>query len=144
VDDAKALLAALTYGMTRSSAARGKITLPLHLLNALIAGREVGGDWGATAIGQDYQELERRGVVQVTRAGGNRFRMTLLKPDVGVLARTIIAGGRPAEEAVLLGHGPATGFKGPDEARKDVRRKNKAEDRSFVADALDRIRSGGG
>jgi hypothetical protein len=144
VDDAKALLAALTYGMTRSSAARGKITLPLQLLNALIAGREVGGYWGAAAIGQDYVELERRGVVQVTRAGNNRFRMRLLKPDVGILARTIIVGGRPAEEAILLGAGPATGFKGPDETRKDVRRKNKAEDRVFVANALDRIRSGGG
>jgi hypothetical protein len=143
VDDAKALLASLTYGMTRSAVSRGKIVLPGVLLDWLIAGRKVGGQWGATAIGEDYQELERRGVVHVTPAGGGRFRMQLLKPDVGRLARTIIGGGKPSEEAVLLGGEPATGFKGPDELRKRVRRKNTAEDRVFVASVLDRIRGGG-
>jgi hypothetical protein len=69
--------------------------------------------------------------------------MELLKPDVGRLARAIIVGGKPSEEALLLGRGPATSFKGPDEARRDVRRKNTAEDRVFVANALDQIRSGG-
>lgn len=143
IDDAKALLASLTYGMTRSAETRGKIVLPLVLLDGLIAGRKIGGQWGATAIGEDYKELERRGVVQVTPAGGTRFRMELLKPDVGRLARAIIAGGRPSEEAILMGAGPATGFKGPDELRRKMRRKNTAEDRAFVASALDRIRSGG-
>lgn len=143
IDDAKALLASLTYGMTRSTAGRGKIVLPLQLLNSLIAGNEIGGQWGATAIGEDYRELERRGVVQVSPVGGGRFRMRLLKPDVGQLAKAIIVGGRPSEEAVLLGRGPATGFKGPDEVRKEVRRKNTAEDRAFVASALDQIRGGG-
>jgi hypothetical protein len=143
VDDAKALLASLTYGMTRSAAGRGRIVLPLALLNALIAEREVGGQWGATAIGEDYRELERRGVVRVIPAGGNRFRMKLLKPDVGQLARAIIIGGNPSEEAVLLGRRPATGFRGPDEVRREVRRKNTTEDRVFVANALDQIRSGG-
>jgi hypothetical protein len=144
VDDAKALMASLTYGMMRSDPGRGRITMPLALLNALIAGREVGGPSGATAIGEDYQELERRGVVHVTPVGGRRFRIKLLKPDVGQLARSIFGGGKPAEEAVLLaGRAPATGFKGPDEARRDVRRKNRAEDRKFVASALDRIRGGG-
>ena len=44
IDDAKALLASLTYGRTRSEHTRGKITLPTALLRALIEGREVGGD----------------------------------------------------------------------------------------------------
>jgi len=143
VDDAKALLAALTYGITRSAASRGRIVLPRILIQSLVDGNEIGGRWGATAIGEDYRELERRGVVTVSPAGGGRFRMRLLKPDVGRLALTIIKGGRASEEALLIGAGPATGFKGPDEARKAVRRKNTADDKAFVASALDRIRSGG-
>src|SRR4029077_2919174 len=66
IDDAKALLASLTYGRTRSDPYRGKITLPTYLLRALIAGDEVGGEWGVRAISEDYQELEARQVVQVT------------------------------------------------------------------------------
>jgi hypothetical protein len=144
IDDAKALMASLTYGITRRDPSLGRITMPLALLDALIAGREVGGPSGATAIGEDYQELERRGVVDVRPAGGRRFRMRLVKPDVGQLARSIFGGGKPAEEAVLMAGGaPAIGFKGPDEARRDVRRKNRAEDRNFVASVLDRIRGGG-
>lgn len=46
IDDAKALLASMTYGRTRSHMHRGKIILPNELLQALIAGREVGGEWG--------------------------------------------------------------------------------------------------
>src|SRR3546814_4687249 len=42
IDDAKALLASLTYGRTRSEYSRGNITMPIALLNALIAGREIG------------------------------------------------------------------------------------------------------
>lgn len=139
IDDAKALLASLTYGMTRSGAARGNITLPIQLLNALIAGRSVGP---VAAIGQDYKELERRGVVHVFP---DRYAhsMTLLKRDVGELALAILKGQRAAEQAILLGGSSATGFRGPDESRQDVRRKNTVEDRSFMTGALDRIRSGG-
>lgn len=54
IDDAKALLASLTYGQTRSSYARGGITMPDALLRALIAGREI-GKRGVKAIGEDYK-----------------------------------------------------------------------------------------
>ncbi|MCW2082781.1 UNVERIFIED_ORG: hypothetical protein M2193_004956 [Bradyrhizobium japonicum] len=143
VDDAKALLASLTYGMTRSASSRGRIDLPKALIQALIDGREIGGQWGVTAIGEDYRELERRGVVKVTRVSGARYRMALLKRDVGELALAIIKGGAASEDALLLGTTAATGFKGPDETRKAVRRRNSAEDKAFVASALDRIRGGG-
>lgn len=138
IDDAKALLASLTYGMTRSGASRGNITMPIALLNALIAGRSVGP---VTAIGQDYKELERRGVVSVFR---DRYAhsMKLLKADVGELALTILKGGSASQEAVLLG-GAATSFRGPEESRLSVRSLDVVEDRPFVTDALDRIRSGG-
>lgn len=58
IDDAKALLASLTYGMTRSAAGRGHISFPDALIRKLISGEEVGGRYGATAIGEDYRELE--------------------------------------------------------------------------------------
>jgi hypothetical protein len=50
IDDAKALLASLTYGRTRRDAYRGKITFPTYLLRALIAGDEVGGEWGCAPL----------------------------------------------------------------------------------------------
>jgi len=138
IDDAKALLASLTYGMTRSGASRGNITMPTALLNALIAGRSVGP---VAAIGQDYKELERRGVVSVF-ADRYAHSMVLLKKDVGELALAILTGGRAAEKAILMG-GAATSFKGPSELRREVRSKAHVDDRPFMTEALDRIRSGG-
>src|SRR3546814_1829968 len=64
IDDAKALLASLTYGRTRSEYSRGNITMPIALLNALIAEREIGKN-GIRAIGEDYKELEARQVIKV-------------------------------------------------------------------------------
>lgn len=138
IDDAKALLASLTYGMTRSGTARGNITMPVALLNALIQGRSVGP---VTAIGQDYKELERRGVVSVF-PHRNAYSMRLLKKDVGQLAMTILKGGNAAQSAILMGSS-ATSFKGPAASRIEVRRLQTIEDRPFVTEALDRLRSGG-
>jgi hypothetical protein len=143
VDDAKALIASLTYGQTRSHQGRGQITMPELLLNALIAGREIGGDRGVTAIGEDYRELERRQVVKVINKGSGRYKMKLLKKDVGELALTIVRGGTVAQDALLLDGSPATSFRGPHEIRTAVRLKNNVGDKKFVADALNRLRSGG-
>lgn len=142
IDDAKALLASLTYGQTRSSYIRGNITMPDALLRALIAGGEIGKD-GVRAIGEDYRELEARQVVKVTARGSDRYTMKLLKKDVGELALTIVRGGTAAQEAILLGGSAATAFKGPHVVRKEVRERNNVSDRRFVTDALDRLRSGG-
>jgi hypothetical protein len=142
IDDAKALIASLTYGQTRSSYTRGTITMPDALLRALIAGREIGKN-GVRAIGEDYRELEARQVVKVTPKGGDRYTMRLLKKDVGELALTIVKGGAAAQEAILLDGSPATAFKGPHAARGEVRRKNNISDKRFLTDALDRLRSGG-
>lgn len=146
IDDAKALLASLTYGRTRRHAHQGRITLPADLIQALIDGREVGGNSGVRAIGEDYQELEKRQVVKVTPHPRNigRYTFHLLKKDVGELALTIVRGGGAAQEAVLLDGSAATGFKGPHEVRTEVRRKNKSlADKRFLVDALDRLRGGG-
>lgn len=142
IDDAKALLASLTYGQTRSSYERGSITMPDALLRALINGREVGKS-GIAAIGEDYRELEQRQVVKVIKRGPSKFTMKLLKKDVGELALTIVRGGAAAQEAILLGGAAATSFKGPHDVRRAVRLKNSVGDKRFVADALDRLRTGG-
>ena len=141
IDDAKALLASLTYGRTRSSRARGQIVLPVQLLQALVDGREVGGR-GVSAIGEDYRELEKRQVVMVTRKSPDRYTFRLLKKDVGELALAIVRGRIGAEEALLLGRDIATSFKGPHDVRNEVRKKNSVEDKRFVSEALDRLRSG--
>ena len=143
IDDAKALIASLAYGQTRSNRYRGRITMPDELLRALIAGREVGGDSGVTAIGEDYKELEMRQVVRVIPKGHKRFTMKLLKADVAELALTIVRGGTAAQEAILLDGSAATSFKGPHEVRTEVRSKNTVNDKRFVTETLDRLRSGG-
>ncbi len=142
IDDAKALIASLTYGQTRSNYYRGNITMPAALLHALISGREIGKN-GIRAIGEDYKELEARQVVKVTQTGHNRYTMRLLKKDVGELALTIIRGGTAAQEAVLMDGSAATSFKGPHSVRTEFRAKNSVGDKRYLAEALDRLRSGG-
>lgn len=141
IDDAKALLASLTYGQTRSPYERGSIAMPEALLRALIAGREI-GKGGVRAIGEDYRELERRQVVQVFKRGTDRYTMKLIKKDVGELALTIVRGGAAAEEVILMG-GAASAFKGPHDVRHDIRQRNSVSDKRFVTEALDRLRTGG-
>ncbi len=143
VDDAKALLASLTYGMTRSNAVRGSITMPDVLLRRLISGYEVGGISGVQAIGEDYRELEKRQVVQVNKKSPGRFTMRLLKKDVGELALAIITGSSAATEALLMDGSAASRFSGPAETRQVVRARHTLHDHRFAVAALDRLRSGG-
>ncbi|MDO8714454.1 MAG: hypothetical protein Q7K13_08260 [Polynucleobacter sp.] len=142
IDDAKALLASLTYGMTRSSSSRGNIRLPIALLRSLINGWEVGGENGVSAIGEDYRELEKRQVVQVIPKRYKRFTMKLLKKDVGELAMTILSGNTAAPEALLMDGSAARSFKGPGENRKTIREKHTLGDNQYITSALDRLRSG--
>lgn len=142
VDDAKALIASFTYGMVRSYHARGKIVLPELLIRKLVNGGIVGDTWPVRAIGEDYREVEKRGVVQVIPAGHDRYMMKLLKRDVGELALAIVKGQSPAEESLLMRPKIATGFKGPEAARRAVRDKAEISDRRFVTEALDSLRSG--
>lgn len=144
IDDAKALIASLTYGQTRSSYTRGQITMPEALIRALVRGDELAARAGGVrAIGEDYRELEARQVVEVIPKSSGRFTMRLLKKDVGELALTIVRGGAASQEAVLMDGSPARAFKGPHAARNEVRAKNDIADKRFVHDALDRLRSGG-
>jgi hypothetical protein len=142
IDDAKALLASLTYGMTRSSSSRGNIRMPIALLSNLINGYEVGGENGVSAIGEDYRELEKRQVVQVIPKRNKRFKMKLLKKDVGELAMTILSGHPAASGALLMDGSAARSFKGPGENRMAIRDKHTLNDNEYIITALDRLRSG--
>ena len=144
LDDAKALLASLMYGRFRSDEYRGRIIYPEALLRKLIRGQEVGGESGVRAIGEDYQELERRRVVQVTRTqrSATRFTFRLLKREVGELALGVLQGENIAQEAVLIDRGPATNFRGPHAIRTEIRNENTDLERRCILDSLDSLRTG--
>src|SRR3546814_785626 len=87
---------------------------------------------------------EARQVIKVRERSPGRYTMRLLKKDVGELALTIVrGGGGGAEEALLLDGSPASGFTGPHKVRMRVRQNSSVSDTRFMADALDRLRSGG-
>lgn len=141
LDLAKALVASLTYGMTISSYSRGRIQMISALMNRLIAGGTVGP---ATAIGNDYQALEMKGVVEVTPDRGGMFTMRLLKPEVGRLALAVIQQGDITAESVTnLPGAKVTEYFGP-EATREVKRKNSTEAVKLKArNLLQEIRTGG-
>ena len=144
IDDAKVLIASLTYGQTRSNAVRGRIMMPEALIRALVRGDELAANAGGIrAIGEDYRELEARQVVETKEQSRGRFTMRLLKKDVGELALSIVRGGAAAQDAVLMDGSPARAFKGPHASRNEVRVKNDIADKRFVHETLDRLRSGG-
>jgi hypothetical protein len=141
LDLAKALVASLTYGMTVSSYYRGRIQMISKLMNKLINGYSVGP---ATAIGNDYQALEHKGVVAVSPADGGMFTMTLLKPEVGRLALAVIEQGDITGESVThLPGARVTEYVVP-EANREVQRKNASEAVKLnTRNLLQEIRTGG-
>lgn len=141
LDLAKALVASLTYGMTVSSYYRGHIQMVSLLMRKLIAGGSVGP---ATAIGNDYQALEYKGVVKVTPSNGGMFTMILLKPEVGQLALAVIQDGDITAESIpQLPGAKVTEYINP-EVNREVQRKNSTGDVKLnVRNLLNEIRTGG-
>lgn len=142
-DLAKALVAALTYGMTLSGSGRGQIQMISALLQKLISGRSVGP---ATAIGEDYRVLETKGVVRVTRAFGSRFQMRLLKKDIGQMALAVLTTGEAATEnaAHRLLPGRMEGYSGPETTRSSFRQKQVPSSKKLTYDVLSVLRTEGG
>ena len=142
-DLAKTLVSALTYGMTLSSAARGKITLIKALLKKMIIGLPVGP---ATAIGEDYRVLEMRGVVRVTPGAKFGFFMKLLKRDIGQMALSVLTTGEAASVNSLSNVLPGSmmGYIGPEKSRSDFRRKQLPLSRHMTEDVLQALRQEGG
>lgn len=144
LDYAKALVACLAYGMTRSSHGRGKIRLLTALLEKLIRGEWLNEN---TAAGQDYKYLELKRVVE-TKPGvriSGAFQMRLLKREVGVVALEVLTSGASSSEALLekLPSSPVTAYTGPEANRASVRKKKVVAptDRK-LADILQSLRTG--
>ena len=140
LEDAKALASSLTYGIINSPEHRGKIRQPSKLISTLISRGYVEGK--AEAIKQDYKILESRGVVEVTTSErGNR--LTLLKKEVGEMARDLILNGDASATAaeVLVGRS-VTNFIGPESSRVAERRRNIPEAKAAAFQSLNVLRKG--
>jgi hypothetical protein len=140
LDLAKAFVASLTYGMTKSAASRGRISMINALLDKLIQGRTLSP---STAAGQDYKILELKGVVEVKPHSHGMFTMRLLKQEVGKHAKQILNFGDVSEASLsTLPGASVTKFSGP-EANRTIRRKKLAEpDKAATAALLNDIRTG--
>jgi hypothetical protein len=139
-DLAKALVTALTYGLTLRRASQGRILSVDALLGALIAGRIVGP---ATAIANDYRVLEENRVVKLIPAGGGMYSMRLLKREIGQLALQVLTKGDANAEAIQVApSAPMTGYVGPEQSRVQVRRKQKQPSKRATRDILSALRGG--
>lgn len=143
-DLAKALVAALSYGMSQSSSGRGKIDMIGALLRKLNSGYEVGP---ATAIGEDYRVLESKGVLKVTKANkGYGYNMRLLKRDVGQMAYNVLITGETSSGASLERPLPGniSAYSGPEASRWRFRQKEqKPASKRQTQDVLEALRTTG-
>ena len=144
-DLAKAFVSSVTYGMTKSSYARGKIQMVDALLSALVRGEPVGP---VRAIEEDYKILELKGVVEVktgTKKGRIGPMMRLLKKEVGELALKAIRQGDVSEYSLpSLPNAAVTRFSGPEQNRERVRRVQTSISPKATNDMLSVLRTGGG
>lgn len=142
-DLAKAFIASITYGMTRSSHQRGRITQVSALIRALIRGEEVGP---VDAIREDYKVLEFKGVVSVrigTKAGRTGPLLKLLKKEVGEMALNVIqTGDTSASSLRTFPTGPASSYIGPEVNRERTRRQQRRENPLVLNDMLSELRRG--
>lgn len=144
-DLAKAFVSSITYGMTRSSHQRGKITQVSALISALIRGDEVGP---VNAIREDYKVLEFKGVVSVrigSKGGRTGPLLKLLKKEVGEMALQVIqTGDTSAQSLLVFPTGPASSYSGPEPNRVRVRRRQRNENPLIINDMLSALRRGKG
>ncbi|QDI03762.1 hypothetical protein E4A48_08655 [Xanthomonas cerealis pv. cerealis] len=144
-DLAKAFVSSVTYGMTKSSYARGQIQMVDALLSALVRGESVGP---VNAIAQDYKVLELKGVVEV-KTGTKKWRtgpmLRLLKTEVGELALQAIRQGDVSEHSLSsLPTAAVTTFTGPEHNREKIRRAQTQMSPKATNDMLSILRTGGG
>lgn len=138
LDDAKALASSLTYGIAISDPVRGRIQLPSVLLSRLIERGYVQGN--APAIASDYHVPEQRGVVRVTEVS-NGYRLTLLKKEIGEMARALILTGDASGVAAgLVASGAARAYRGPEVARVAARKPFVGATNRTVRTTLDILR----
>ena len=139
-DHAKALVAALSYGMSQSSQVRGRIWGIDLLLGKLIRRRSVGP---AQAIGNDYRALELERVVQIERVG-NGFTMRLLKREVGVIALDVLKAHNAAASALeILPSAGMRNYTPPEMARVGLRKTQSPASKAQTRTLLSAVRGGG-
>ena len=120
----KVLLSCLRYGEIKSSYGRGHIDsseMLMNIVNKLNRGEWVGP---CTAIGQDYQLLERDGVIVTRPADRRMYYMQLRQKEVGLVVKQMLMLGRAAPELSselqsLLAKQP-TRYDIPEEHRQSV------------------------
>lgn len=140
-DLAKAFVTSLTYGMTASNTGRGRIQMITALMQKLIRGQSVGP---ATAIGQDYQVLELKGVVKVEKVSGNMCKMKLLKKEVGQLALQVINDGDVSQYSLeALPTVSVTSYAPPEYTRQLSRKNQTAPMKKNIGEILNQLRTGG-
>lgn len=142
-DLAKAFLSSITYGITKSSYARGEIRMVDALLSALIRGESVGP---VSAIGQDYKILELKGVVSVyqgEKKGRKGPMLKLLKTEIGELALQAIRQGDVSEHSLAsLPSAALTSYEGPEVCRSRQRKNQLAVSPKATNDMLSALRTG--
>jgi hypothetical protein len=142
-DLAKALVAALAYGMTVRSQGTGRIGAISALLRSLISGREIGP---ATAIGEDYRVLELKGVIQTRKGPSYGYLMKLKKIDIGQMALAVLTTGEASSANAIDRpfEGNMSGYAGPEQTRFDFRRKRQTpQSKKLTRDVLAALRTGG-
>jgi hypothetical protein len=138
LDDAKALASSLTYGIAVSSPYQGQIRMPSVLLDRLVNRGYVEGH--VSAIATDYHVPEQRGIVQVTRSSAGN-RLTLLKKEVGEMARELILRGDASGAAAgIVASGVARSYQGPEAARVAARKPFVGTSSRTLRNALDILR----
>lgn len=141
LDDAKALASSLAYGIMNSTDARGRIRDPSVLIGVLIERGYVEGR--ASALRSDYHILERRGVVQVTDTPRGH-RLTLLKKEVGEMARDLLLRGDASGPAIEHAtRSSAASYVGPEVSRTAERRKDIPDAKSSMRKSLNILRGSG-
>jgi len=141
-DMAKALVSALTYGISARPPSTGRIVLPEILIGKLIRGGEVGP---ATAIGQDYRVLEVNRVVKIRPDASKpgQFYMRLLKREIGELALQVLTTGDASPTSLsILPAAPMTTYSGPEASRAQLRRMQSKPSKRRVQDVLEAVRGG--
>lgn len=137
LDDAKALVTSLTYGMNQSTRNRGRIMDITALMGKLIDGGSVGP---ATAIGQDYTCLELKNVVKTERQSNGMYSMKLLKRDIGQLALQAIKSGDISPHSLQsFNSASISAFSGPEHQRVEARN-SLSTDQSAVMEMLRSVR----
>lgn len=139
LDLAKAFVASLAYGMNQSSSSRGKIVMLEALLRKMINGHWVGP---ATAIGQDYQLLEYKRVIEIKPSKQKRgqFLMRLLKKDIGEIALKVLEQGNASED-ILLNGSSIVSYQKPETNREILRRNQTPQSKREMINALRTLRT---